>query len=206
MRGHVAGLRSPHPLGPTLPALYQEDDFAQRMLSAFDEVIAPVYATLDSFDAYLDPHLTPEDFLSWLATWVGIGLDESWDEERRREVVARAVELYRLRGTAIGLAAQVEISTGGTVEIVENGATGWSVDPGGEMPGSPDPLVVVRVTVPDPRAIDAARLDAMVAAAKPAHVLHRIELVKAGGAKDRAAKAAAASADDAPADTGTAEA
>jgi phage tail-like protein len=192
MRGHVAGLRSPHPLGPALPALYQDDDFALRMLSALDEVIAPVYATLDSFDAYLDPHLAPEDFLSWLATWVGIGLDESWDEARRREAVARAAELYRLRGTATGLAAQVEIQTGGTVEIVENGATGWSVDPGGEMPGSPAPMVVVRVTVPDPRAVDATRLDALVAAAKPAHVPHRIELVKGSGPKDRGEKPEAA--------------
>ena len=79
--------------------------------------------------------------------------------QRRRAIVARAVELYRLRGTAAGLAGQVEIQTGGTVEIVENGATGWSVDPGGELPGSAEPLVVVRVTVPDPKAIDTQRLD-----------------------------------------------
>jgi phage tail-like protein len=178
MRGLVAGLPSAHPLGPTLPAIYQDDDMAQRLLDALDSVIAPIYSTLDNFDAYLDPWLTPEDFLAWLAGWVGIALDESWDEERRRQIVARAVELYRMRGTAIGLAGQVEIQTGGTVEIIENGATGWSVDPGGEIPGSPEPLVVVRVTVPDPKGIDAGRLDALVAAAKPAHVLHRIELVK----------------------------
>ena len=81
--------------------------------------------------------------------------------------MARAVELYRLRGTAAGLAGQVEIQTGGTVEIVENGATGWSVDPGGELPGSPEPLVVVRVTVPDPKAIDTQRLDSLVARPSP---------------------------------------
>jgi phage tail-like protein len=182
MRGLVPGLDTPHPLGPSLPALYQDDDFAQRMLSSLDSVLAPVLSTIDNFDAYLDPRLTPDDFLAWLAGWVGIVLDESWDEDRRRAIVGRAVELYRMRGTAIGLAGQVEIQTGGTVEIVENGATGWSVDPGGELPGSPEPLVVVRVTVPDPKAIDAQRLDALVAAGKPAHVLHRIEIVK-GAAK-----------------------
>ncbi len=183
MRGTIAGLRSPHPLGPSLPALYQDDDFAQRFLSGLDEVLAPVFSTLDNFDAYLDPWLAPEDFLSWLAGWVGIALDEGWDEDRRRAIVARAVELYRMRGTAAGLAGQVEIQTGGQVEIVENGATGWSVDPGGELPGSPEPLVVVRVTVPDPRAVDTQRLDALVAASKPAHVLHRIEIVKGAAAK-----------------------
>jgi phage tail-like protein len=183
MRGVVHGLRSPHPLGPSLPALYQDDDFAQRFLSAFDEVLAPVFSTLDNFDAYLDPWLTPDDFLNWLAGWVGIALDEGWEEDRRRAIVARAVELYRMRGTAIGLAGQVEIQTGGHVEIVENGATGWSVDPGGDLPGSAEPMVVVRVTVPDPKAVDAQRLDALVSTAKPAHVMHRIEIIKGTAAK-----------------------
>jgi phage tail-like protein len=178
MRGGLTGLASAHPLGPTLPAIYQDDDFAQRMLEALDTVVAPIYSTLDNFDSYLDPWLTPDDFLGWLAGWVGISLDESWDQARRREIVARAVDLYRMRGTAAGLAGQVEIQTGGEVEIVENGATGWSVDPGGELPGSAEPLVVVRVTVPDPKSVDAVKLDALVAAAKPAHVMHRIELVK----------------------------
>ena len=182
MRGLVAGLGTPHPLGPALPALYQDDDFAQRLLAGLDDVMAPIYSTLDNFDAYLDPHLTPDDFLAWLGGWVGIALDESWDVERRRAIVGRAVDLYRMRGTALGLAGQVEIQTGGHVEIVENGATGWSVDPGGELPGSPEPLVVVRVTVPDPKGVDAQRLDALVATAKPAHVMHRIEIVKGGGA------------------------
>jgi phage tail-like protein len=178
MRAHVPGLLSPHPLGPTLPAIYQEDDFAQRMLSGLDEVLAPIFSTLDNFDAYLDPALTPPDFLAWLASWVGFALDDTWDEGRRRAAVARAVELYRVRGTASGLAAQVQLQTGGAVEIVENGASSWSVDPGGDLPGSPEPLLVVRVTVPDPKAIDGTRLDALVAAAKPAHVLHRIEIAK----------------------------
>jgi len=178
MRALVPGLRSPHPLGPVLPAIYQDDDFAQRLLDGLDAVVAPIYNTLDNFDAYLDPWLTPADFLDWLAGWVGIALDDSWDENRRRAIVARAVDLYRMRGTAVALAGQVEIQTGGKVEIIENGATSWSVDPGGELPGSPEPLVVVRVTVPDPKAVDGTRLDALVSAAKPAHVMHRIELVK----------------------------
>src|SRR5436309_1294691 len=82
-----------------------------------------------------------------------------------------------------GSAGQDEIQTGGSVGIAENGASGWSVDPVGDLPGSPGPLVVVRVRVPDPKAIDANRLDALVAAAKPAHVMHRIELVKAAAEK-----------------------
>jgi phage tail-like protein len=180
MRGSVPGLVSPHPLGRALPAVYQEDQFAQALLAALDEVLAPVFSTLDNFDAYLDPHLAPDDFVNWLGTWVGITIDETWDADRRREVVARAVELYRLRGTAAGLGQQVEIHTGGTVEIIENGGSAWSIDAGGELPGNPTPLVVVRVHVDDPKAIDPSRLDDLVAAAKPAHVEHRVEIVKRG--------------------------
>jgi phage tail-like protein len=180
MRGLVPGLPSPHPLGRSLPAVYQDDDFAQRFLAALDEVAAPILGTIDNFDTYLDPELTPDDFLDWLGSWVGMPLDETWEPGRRRAVISRAVELYHRRGTAAGLAEHVEIQTGGTVEIIENGATGWSVDPGGELPGSPEPALVVRVTVPDPKAVDALRLDALVSASKPAHVPHQIEIVKGG--------------------------
>jgi phage tail-like protein len=178
MRGIVPGLASPHSLGAALPALYQDDPFTQAMLSGFDEVLAPIISTLDNLDSYFDPNLTPDDFLTWLGSWVGIAIDETWDVERRRRAVARAAELYRLRGTAAGLAQQVEIQTGGVVEIAENGATAWSIDPGGELPGSAEPMLVVRVAVADPKAIDANRLEALVAAAKPAHLEHRVEIVK----------------------------
>jgi len=180
MRGLVPGLVSPHPLGPALPAIYQEDDFTQRFVTALDEVVAPLFSTLDNLDAYLDPHLAPDDFVTWLGTWVGAALDETWDLDRRRAVVASAVDLYRLRGTAASLAAQVEIQTGGTVEIIENGGTAWSVDPGGELPGSAGPAMIVRVSVADPRSVDTARLEALIATAKPAHVAHRLEIVASG--------------------------
>ena len=178
MRGLVPGLGSPHPIGLTLPGLYQDDSLAQRWTQAFDEVAAPIHATLDNLSAYVDPWLAPDDFVEWLAGWVGAVVDETWDEHRRRAAVAQAADLYRSRGTAAGLAAQVELVTGGSVEIVENGATAWSVDAGGALPGSPAPSLTVRIRVADPKAVDTTRLDRLVAAAKPAHVPHAIEVVK----------------------------
>lgn len=203
MRGTVESLATPHPMGPALPALYQDDPFAQSFVGALDTVLAPIVGTLDNLDAYLDPYLTPDDFLVWLATWVGVTVDDSWTTERRREAVARAVELYRLRGTATGLAEQIEIHTGGKVEIIENGGTAWSIDPGGELPGSPKPQVVVRVHVDDPKAVDGGRIDALVAAAKPAHVEHRVEIVRIGGKKAAAKADTGSEATDAPRDDDT---
>lgn len=179
MRGLVDGLESPHRIGDTLPALYRTDDMAQRLVSAMDAALAPVFASLDGFEAYLDPIYAPEDFLDWLAGWVGITLDHTWPLERRRMMVASAVDLYRLRGTAAGLASQVAIYTGGQVEIVESGAAGWSRVPNAAIPGEATPTLTVRVTLRDSKAISAARLDALVAASKPAHVPHKVEIVEA---------------------------
>ncbi|HEX9094742.1 MAG TPA: phage tail protein [Candidatus Dormibacteraeota bacterium] len=177
-RGLVRSLISPHPLGESLPALYQEDDFTQRFVSAFDAALAPIFAALDNFPAYLDPWLTPEDFLEWLGSWFGIVLDESWELTRRRVLVSRAFEFYRMRGTASGLKEQVAVLTGGTVELHETGGVATSTTAGGALPGSPNFAVLVRVTVADPATINQARLEALVMAAKPAHVTHKVEIVK----------------------------
>jgi phage tail-like protein len=177
-RGMVRTLITPHPLGEALPSLFQEDAFTQRFISAFDDALAPVFATLDNLPAYLDPWLAPEDFLEWLGSWFGLTLDEAWSIDRRRAVLANAFELYRMRGTAKGLKAQVEIFTGGSAEIVDTGGVATATATGEAIPGSPNFAVLVRVAVDDPSTINASRLDALVAAAKPAHVTHKVEVVK----------------------------
>jgi phage tail-like protein len=173
--GTLIGLDSPHPLIEGMPGLYQEDDFTQRWLSAFDDVLAPVFLSLDGLPAYLDPSITPDDFLGWLAGWVGVLLDENWPIERRRDFVAQAAELYRLRGTTAGLAAHVRIFTGGEVEVEESGAVTWSPRSGGPLPGRPGYSVVVRVHGTDGE-LDLDRLERLVATAKPAHTIHTVEL------------------------------
>jgi phage tail-like protein len=173
----VAGLATPHPMGERLPALFLEDSLAQRMVAAFDEVLAPVFSCLDNLDAYLDPQLAPEDFLQWLGSWVGLALEESWPVERRRAFVAEACRLYRVRGTPRGLAAHLEVVTGGEVEVVDTGATAYALVPDAGLPGQPGFELTVRVRVPEQGAMDVPRLDALIAAAKPAHVVHRLEVL-----------------------------
>jgi phage tail-like protein len=183
-RGLVRSVISPHPLADTLPSLFQEDDFTRRFVSAFDAALAPIFVTLDNLTAYLDPWLAPDDFLEWLGGWFGLVLDEGWSIERRRAVLANAFEFYRMRGTARGLKAQVEIFTGGAVDVIDTGGVATSTTAGEALPGSPNFVVMVRVTVDDPSTISVARLDALVAAAKPAHVTHKVEVVKRAEVKD----------------------
>jgi len=179
-RGLVRTLSSPHPLGEALPALFQEDGFTQRFMSAFDSALAPIFATLDNLTAYLDPWLAPPDFLEWLGSWFGLVLDDAWSVDRRRAVLANAFEFYRMRGTVKGLKAQVETLTGGTAEIIDTGGVATSTKAGEALPGSPNFALMVRVAVDDPSTINASRLDALVAAAKPAYVTHKVQVVKRG--------------------------
>lgn len=177
MRGTIEGLATPTPLGPMLPAVYQEDDFSMRFVGGFDDVLAPIIGTLDCLIDYFDPALTPTDFLDWLGSWVGMELDESWATERRRAAVATAVEMYRMRGTISGLRANLEVLSGGTVEITDSGGVAWSTKPMGELPGQASPRLAVRVGLAETSDRVEKAIDAIVATAKPAHVVHRVEVV-----------------------------
>ena len=182
MRGTVPGLASRHPLGEMLPAVYAEDAFTGRFLAGLDEVVAPVFAALDCFEAYLDPALAPEDFLDWLAGWVALPLQEGWSVDRRRRLVAIAVALHRRRGTRLGLAGLIETVTGGRVEIVESGGCVASSAPGGGLPGSDEQVLHVRVYVPDLTTVRHGRVEALVVENKPAHMPHTLEIVQERGA------------------------
>src|SRR5256885_7055514 len=176
-RGLVRNLTTPHPLVESLPALFQEDGFTQRFMSAFDAALAPIFASLDNLPAYLDPWLAPEDFLEWLAGWFGMALDESWSIDRRRALVAKAFDFYRMRGTVNGLRAQLETLTGGTVELHETGGVSTSATAGSALSGSPNFALLVRIMGDDPAALNLNRLEALAALAKPAHVPAKMEVV-----------------------------
>jgi phage tail-like protein len=196
MRGVIDDLASPLPLAYELPAVYQEEDpFAVRLAAAFDTELAPIIATLDNLSAYFDPRLAPEDFLGWLASWIALELDETWDVARRRAAMLAAVDIMRRRGTAAGLVDELRLATDGEVEVIENGGSAWSLDPASAMVGSPDLALVVRVRMADPSQADLDRLDRIVRSAKPAHVPHRIEVVGAEPPKKARARADAKASD-----------
>lgn len=184
-RGTVGGLASAHPLGELLPGVYLEDSLAQRFTEGLDTVLAPVFVTLDCLDSYLDPWLTPCDFLPWLASWLGIELDETWPDARRRAMVAVASGLHRDRGTHRGLVAYLRVLTGGEVELVESGGTRWSAEPGASPPGATTPRLQVIVRVSDPNSVNMARLNRAVRDARPAHLPYQVQVLPLGSAGGR---------------------
>jgi phage tail-like protein len=161
-------LPSTQPLASYLPAMLQADEFCVRFTQGLDPVLAPVLSTIDNVDAYVDPWLTPPDFLDWLAGWFGLELDATWPEERRRALVANALELGRWRGTVVGLAMLVELYTGAPAEIEDGGGIVASDDPAEPPPGEHVGTVTVHYFEgPD---VDGPRLQRLVRDAVPAHL------------------------------------
>ena len=103
-----------------LPALYRDDEFMGQFLFIFESILKPVEKTVDNLALYFDPLMTPESLLRWLASWVDLTLDPTWPIERRRELVRAAAELYRWRGTKLGLTEYLRIYTGSVPEISEH--------------------------------------------------------------------------------------
>jgi phage tail-like protein len=180
MRKTITGLPTAHQIGTRLPAVYLGDDFIARFTEAFDQVLAPIFAVLDCLPHYLDPRLTPPDFLDWLSAWVALPLDDSWDEPRRRELIANAVELHRWRGTRRGLAAHVRLVTGGEVTVVDSGGCTWSTASGGPIPGRAEPGVEIQVRPTPGTVVSPDRLRAVIADALPAHVPATVRVIPTG--------------------------
>lgn len=114
-----------------LPAVYREDavsaDFLARFLSIFDTLRNRTSAQITTIARYFDPMSTPAnppnqagaDFLSWLASWLGLSLASNWPVKKRRELVRQAHRLFALRGTPQGLKLQIELYAGVKPRILE---------------------------------------------------------------------------------------
>ncbi len=179
-RGTTTDVPVTRPILRELPSIYQDGLFLERFTSGLDAVLAPAMSTLDCLHAYLDPSIAPADFVAWLGQWVGARLEEDWTLDRRREFVARAVEIFSIRGTRRGFAEEIELYSGGTVTITDPGAVWTSRKPTGDDERADrrttDRTVQVVVDVPGGVTVNWAALREMVRGAVPAHLPVEIEL------------------------------
>ncbi|MEO0984702.1 MAG: phage tail protein [Cyanobacteria bacterium J06639_14] len=95
-----------------LPTLYREVDLVGRFLKVFEMAFEPDVQTLEGLWAYLNPRLAPEGMLPFLAHWVGWQLSADLTLEHQRDLIARAMEIYRWRGTRRGLRLSLHLATG----------------------------------------------------------------------------------------------
>jgi phage tail-like protein len=98
-----------------LPAVFGAEpvsaDFVDRFLGLFDTGFRSIEREIDTQARFFDPMATPAerdpktgvDFLSWLAGWIGVSLNRSWPETKRRLFLKQAGKLFDIRGTREGL-------------------------------------------------------------------------------------------------------
>jgi len=116
-----------------LPAIYRKDpcckEFLVRLLSLFEGMFAGVEHEIVSLPALFDPKAAPAGFLAWLAGCLGLDLDDNWNDEKQRHIIAEIFRMYGRRGTAAGLRDALRIFVGVDAVIEEPilNAAWWSM-------------------------------------------------------------------------------
>jgi phage tail-like protein len=158
-----------------MPVPYRADDFAMRLIGALEEVLDPIVAILDALPGYIDADLAPHDLLELVSAWLGVELDETHVREHRREVIRRAPELGRRRGTRAGLELALRLAFPDVpLRVRDGGGVVWATDPRELPPAVPPALVVYcEEALPDERLAAIARfIDRM----KPVHVAAKLRV------------------------------
>jgi phage tail-like protein len=110
-----------HRLIDLLPSIYQEPgtegrpNSLPRLLSSFERILwgtqelgrasndgrpgAGLRDKIAQLNELLDPWQAPEEFLPWLAGWMALTLGSNLRLERKRELIANMIQLYKIRGT-----------------------------------------------------------------------------------------------------------
>ncbi len=95
-----------------LPGIYHHEsqEFLWRYLMLFDKWWLQIEALLAHLPYYFDVHMAPsEDFLAWLASWVGLIWDSRLSTRRQQALLLEMIKLYRKRGTKQGLQRYLQI-------------------------------------------------------------------------------------------------
>ncbi|MEN9938465.1 MAG: hypothetical protein RLZZ387_5044 [Chloroflexota bacterium] len=151
-----------------LPVIYHDNLFLGKFLQIFESIWEPLEQRQDAIHMYFNPRTCPAPLLGWLAGWLEMPLNEHWPEERKRALLAEAMDLARWRGTRYGLTRMLEICTGAAVEVTDE-------------PGQPF-VIRVRVGAPPEEAerqgTFAALVEQLVRTHKPAHVGYILEILQ----------------------------
>ncbi|HEU5387290.1 MAG TPA: phage tail protein I [Streptosporangiaceae bacterium] len=112
-----------HDLLQRLPRTYRDDAvaaaFLWRYLAMIDGVLSEMDWRARQRDLLFDPRGAPAEVLPWLASLIGLTLDQRWPEPARRAVLAEAICLFRRRGTVPGLKRMLEMYLQSPVAIIE---------------------------------------------------------------------------------------
>lgn len=122
-----------------LPSIFRGADketavFVERFLKIFkkvltgindgvkvdDKELTGISETIDTIHKFFYPDTKYPEFIDWLSSWVGLVLKEDWSIQKKRDVIARIIPIYRMRGTKRGLEEYLNIYVGKGVNINDN--------------------------------------------------------------------------------------
>jgi phage tail-like protein len=117
---------TPEKVTELLPAVMQATMDAGSPLDALVRVMAALHTSVEEgagqFPQSLSPWQAPAPFVPMLERWVGLQPGLAVDEARARNLLGRAAELWRLRGTVPGIVRLLELATGVQGFQVRSGA------------------------------------------------------------------------------------
>jgi phage tail-like protein len=132
----VACIRAEHPAHDylrRLPKLFSREEsdasFLRRYLAMFEGFIGETEARGVDRNVLLSPRTAPDEVLPWLASFLGLTLDERWataprpggrTADARREIIELAAWLFRFRGTVGGLKKFIELYVGVEIVLLEH--------------------------------------------------------------------------------------
>ena len=94
-----------------------DTDALRRFLFIYQHLMTSVVDRIEQIPSLIDPLTCDPKFLSWIASWVGFTLDESLPLHQQRELVRRAIRLYRTRGTKAGMEEIIRVLTAAPVSV-----------------------------------------------------------------------------------------
>jgi len=97
-----------------LPATYQDNaasaSFLDRFLANVEGFFTVDEGRIEHTPALFDTRTVPFEYMDWLASWLGLTLDLTWDERKRRLFLAHAAQIFRERGTKAGLERSIRLT------------------------------------------------------------------------------------------------
>jgi phage tail-like protein len=175
-----------------LPAPFHQDpesaSFLDRLLAFFDSMLQEPAEKGRQIARNLSPDAVEAGaFLDWLGSWFDWRFLAQWPDAVRREMIREAIPFFKARGTVPGLRRLIRWHSGAPdpwPTIIEHfRLRGRPAAPPlfiGGLPLDPAPAALAHnFTIVMPRAFvaDAAQLERLIEAQKPAHTIASLRLV-----------------------------
>jgi P2-related tail formation protein len=182
---------TPSSLLEYLPTIYQADPLLGQFLLAFEKILLGVKndnvalpelknehkfprkgleEVIAGLATYFDPQQTPDEFLSWLASWTAFSLRADIEPSIQRQFISKIIKHYQWRGTKANLKELLQIFVQGEPSVDETA-----------LGGSSPHFFTVTIVLPEELKGDRQRLarqleiaNALIQLEKPAHTDYKL--------------------------------